>query len=502
MDYLSFVLCLLLSWAAIHFLFSNVRKSRESNPRNLPPGPPTLPIFGNLFSLGAKLHVSLAELAKSYGPLMTLQLGQVTTVIVSSAAMAKEVLQKNDLHLSNRPVIDAVRALDHHHNSIIWMSLSPLWRNLRKITNSEVFSAHKLDRSQGLRREKVRDLLNYVRKQSEAGLTVDIGQVAFTTSLNLLSNSFFSMDLGDPKSENACNFRDTTRGIMEELGKPNFADYFPILKKIDPQGIRRRTSLHFGKLIDFFNIIIDQRLQGKRLPGSTIQGNDVLDTLLGISQEKSEELPLSTIPHLLMNLFGAGTDTTSSTLEWAMAELLCNPEKLKKAQAELQETIGKENPVEESDMARLPYLQAIVKETLRLHPAAPLLVPRKADSDVKLCGFTVPKDTQVLVNVWAIGRDPELWENPNSFEPERFMGSEIDVKGRDFELIPFGAGRRICPGLPLAIRMIHLMLGSLIHKFDWRLEGGTLPEKMDMEEKFGITLEKAQRLHAVPMLRT
>lgn len=152
--------------------------------------------------------------------------------------------------------------------------------------------------------------------------------------------------------------------------------------------------------------------------------------------------------------------------------------------------------MKEADISKLPYLQAVVKETFRLHPAVPFLVPRKVDSDVQILGFTVPKNAQVLVNVCAIGRDSEIWENPNSFEPERFLGSEIDVKGRDFELIPFGAGRRICPGLPLAIRMIHLMLGSLIHEFDWELEDGV---QMDMEDRFGFTLEKAQRLRAIPI---
>jgi len=199
----------------------------------------------------------------------------------------------------------------------------------------------------------------------------------------------------------------------------------------------------------------------------------------------------------LQDLFVAGTDTTSSTLEWAMAELLNNTEKLKKARAELEEIVGKDNPIEESDITRLPYLQAVVKETLRLHPSAPFLVPRRAVSDVKLSGFTVPKNAQILVNMWAIGRDPEIWENPNSFQPERFLGSEIDVKGRDFELIPFGAGSRICPGLPLAIRMLHLMLGSLIHEFCWELEfeGG---EKMDMEDRYAFTLQKAGSLRAIP----
>ncbi|RVW61742.1 Cytochrome P450 76C2 [Vitis vinifera] len=177
-------------------------------------------------------------------------------------------------------------------------------------------------------------------------------------------------------------------------------------------------------------------------------------------------------------------------------KLLHKPETLRRVQVELLQTIGKDKLVKESDIAQLPYLQAVVKETFRLHPAVPLLLPRKAEVDTDICGFIVPKDAQVLVNVWAIGRDPNLWENPNSFMPERFLGSDMDVRGQNFELIPFGAGRRICPG----IRMIHLMLASLLHSYDWKLEDGVTPENMNMEEKFGVTLQKAQPLRALPTL--
>lgn len=183
-----------------------------------------------------------------------------------------------------------------------------------------------------------------------------------------------------------------------------------------------------------------------------------------------------------------------------MAELLQKPEKLKKAQAELRENIGKGNALDESHIFRLPYLRAVVKETLRLHPPVPILAPRKVDADVMIFGFTVPKKAELLINVWAIGRDPDTWKHPNSFEPERFLGSEIDFKGHDFELIPFGAGRRMCLGLPLAIRMLHLVLGSLIHRFDWKLEAGVSAANMDMEERYGITLAKAKTLRAVPCI--
>ena len=202
---------------------------------------------------------------------------------------------------------------------------------------------------------------------------------------------------------------------------------------------------------------------------------------------------------LHQTLFVAGIDTTSSTLVWAMAELLHNPIKLLKVREELQQVLGKNGQVEESHTSKLPYLNAVVKETLRLHPPAPFLLPHKSNDDVELAGFTVPKNARILVNVWSIGRDPSIWTNPNLFEPERFLEREIDFKGKNFELIPFGAGRRICPGLPLASRTIHFMLASLLHHFNWKLADEIKPEDIDMNYNFGFTLHKAQPLRVVPI---
>jgi cytochrome P450 len=182
-----------------------------------------------------------------------------------------------------------------------------------------------------------------------------------------------------------------------------------------------------------------------------------------------------------------------------MTELLHSPEKMAKARKELEQVLGKDGVVQESDILKFPYLQAIVKETFRLHPPAPLLVPHKAEADVEMCGFTVPRNAQILVNVWAMGRDSSVWKNPDLFLPERFLENEIDFKGRDFELIPFGAGRRICPGLPMANRMVHLMLASLVHGFNWKLADEMKPEDIDMREIFGITLHKAEPLLAIPI---
>lgn len=191
----------------------------------------------------------------------------------------------------------------------------------------------------------------------------------------------------------------------------------------------------------------------------------------------------------------AGSETTSSTIEWALTELLTNPESLNKAKAELAQAVGADRTFEEDDIDKLPYLKAVIKETLRLHPPIPFLVPRRAMEDTNFQGYHIPKDTQVLVNAWAIGRDPEVWDEPWSFKPERFLGSTVDYKGQNYELIPFGAGRRMCAGVPLAHRMLHLILGSLLHQFDWELD---CKEEIDMNDRMGITVRKAEPLIAVP----
>ncbi|RVW41128.1 cytochrome P450 76T24 isoform X2 [Vitis vinifera] len=463
MDYITFLLLLSFVWTCIHLLkLSPI--GRKPGTASLPPGPRPLPIIGNILKLGDKPHRSLANLSKTYGPVMSLKLGSIATIVISSSETAKEVLHRNDQAFSSRTVPDAVRAHNHHESSVVWVPASVHWRKIRKICTREIFSVQQLDASQGLRRKIVQELLDHVEECCSRGCAVDINGAVFTASLNLLSNTIFSINLAHHGSNFSQEFKNIARGVMEGVGRPNFVDYFPAFRLIDPQASK-----------------------------------DVLDALLNLTKENDNEWSCSDIKHLLLDLFVAGTDTTSSTVEWAMAELLCNPEKIAKAQKEIRGVLGNEGIVQESDISKFPYLQSIVKETFRLHPPAPLLVPHKAETDVEICGFTIPKNSQVLVNAWAIGRDPSTWPNPNAFMPERFLECDIDVKGRDFELIPFGAGRRICPGMPLAHRMVHLMLASLLYSHAWKLEDGMKPENMDMSEKFGLTLQKAQPLRAIPI---
>jgi flavonoid 3'-monooxygenase len=210
-------------------------------------------------------------------------------------------------------------------------------------------------------------------------------------------------------------------------------------------------------------------------------------------------------PRLVQNLFVAGTDTTSTIVEWSLAELIRHPDILKQAQEELDAVVGRDRLVSETDLPRLTFFNAVIKETFRLHPSTPLSLPRMAAEDCEVAGYRVPKGSELLVNVWGIARDPALWPEPLEFRPARFLpgGSHenVDVKGGDFQLIPFGAGRRICAGLSWGLRMVTLTSATLVHGFDWELPLGQTPDKLNMEEKFTLLLQRALPLMVRPVPR-
>uniref|UniRef100_A0A7N0U189 Cytochrome P450 n=1 Tax=Kalanchoe fedtschenkoi TaxID=63787 RepID=A0A7N0U189_KALFE len=486
------MLCLLLALAlSLLYMAKDALRLRRSR---LPPGPSQLPVIGNLHQLGPKPHKSLAKLAQTYGPVMSLQLGRLTAVIISSASAAKQVMQKQDLAFANRSIPDSLMACDHGNLSVAWIPLSPKWRELRAICNKHIFTSRKMEAFEPARRRKVGDLIAEFERRASRGDPVLIGEAFFKTLLNFLSSIFLSRDLDEGDSGVAREFMESFVKIMELGGQPNLVDYFSWLKRVDPQRIKARSTPHIAKMLAFVDSMVSERLaRGED------HGGDVLDTLIQSMQESNGEFTRADIGHLFVDLFIGGTDTTSSTLEWAISEMMKSPGAVSKAKDELARVVGKGRQVEDGDIPNLPYLQAVVKETLRLHPPVPFLLPRKNIKDEELWGYTVPKDSQVMVNAWAIGRDPSSWDSPNSFKPERFLDSEVDVKGGQFELIPFGAGRRICVGMPLALKMMHLMLGSVLNCFDLVLEGDAKPEELDMEDEFGLSLHRAQPLRAIPV---
>ncbi|KAK1420161.1 hypothetical protein QVD17_21526 [Tagetes erecta] len=394
--------------------------------------------------------------------------------------------------------------MDHNKYSVVFLSAGDQWRRLRKISKEYMFSIQRLDASELIRREKVSDLLEYISQCCASEKVVNIGETVFTTVLNVLSSFMFSMDLAQYDSVSSQEFKDAVGGLMEVTGKPNIADFFPILKPFDPQGLVRQGNVYGKILLTIIDAIIDQRLETRSsssiYDGVTLKNNDVLDMLLNLNQNGESKFTRNDMKHLFFDLFIAGTDTTSSTLEWAMAELIHNPEKMGMARSEVNKLMkNKKNIIQEYDISQLPYLQAVIKETLRLHPPVPFLIPHQASHDVEIHGFLVPKNAEILCNVWAMGRDPKVWSHPETFMPERFLDNKIDYKGHDFKLIPFGAGRRICPGLNIAHRMLHVMLGSLIQKYDWMLEGNMKTQDMNMSDKFEFTLQKKMPLKVIPL---
>ncbi|RLN39121.1 geraniol 8-hydroxylase-like [Panicum miliaceum] len=472
---------------------------RAHGRHGLPPGPRPLPLIGNLHLLGDQPHRSLAGLAKIHGPLMSLRLGAVTTVVASSPDVAREFLQRHDAAFATRSVPDAIGA--HARDSVVWLpNSSPRWRALRKVMARELFAPHRLDALRHLRREKVRLLVDHVGRLAREGAAVDVGRTAFATVLNLLSTTIFSRDLTnlDDHGESK-EFQEVVTEIMEAAGSPNLSDFYPAFAAADLQGCRRRTAKGFARLHRAFDLEIDQRLPARK--AGQPRKNDFLDLLLDSETEMGDNgtawLNRDTLRSMLLDLFVAGSDTTSNTVEWAMTELLRNPVSMSKLCDELVRVIGSRKNIEESQIGQLPYLQAVVKETFRLHPPAPLLLPRQAEMATKLIGYTIPKGARLLINIWAMGRDANVWPEPEKFMPERFLEKAVDFRGGDFDLIPFGAGRRICPGMPLAIRMVHLVLGSLLNQFKWKLPIEVERNGVDVAENFGVTLIKAVPLCAI-----
>ncbi|XP_051144435.1 cytochrome P450 76T24-like [Andrographis paniculata] len=491
---LIFTLLVILPLAAAGLWFR--RALRRGPGLKLPPGPTPLPILGNILSLGRKPHQSLARLARVHGPIMLLKLGTRTAAVISSPEAARAVLQKQDLAFCNRSVPDTSRVLDHHRYSVVWLPVGDQWRMIRRICKDKMFSAQCLDAGRSLRMEKLKNLVGHVDECCASGRAVDVGKAAFTTSLNLMWTSLFSADAAELGSSSSSEFRDLVSAMMELGGKPNLSDYFPILRGFDPQGIFRSSEAYVAKCFALFDEIIDRRVKMKSGGDDRTVWNDMLETLLEFNREDPSRFTLHHVKNLLLNLFVAGSDTTSGTVEWAMAELIRNPDKLRKARHELRTVLSPDQLIQESDISQLPYLRSIVKETFRLHPTLPLLLPRKAMEDTELNGYIIPKNAQIMVNIWAIGRDTEVWQDADKFIPERFMEKDIDFRGQHFELTPFGGGRRICLGLPLAYRMVHIMLASFVKDYEWKLEEGTM--KVDMEERFGLSLQKAISLTIVP----
>jgi len=353
-----------------------------------------------------------------------------------------------------------------------------------------------------VRETEVGMLLKSILDHERHEKAVNLGELLNVCTANVLGQIMLSKRVFESQGAKAGEFREMVIELMVLAGVFNIGDFVPSLAWMDLQGVQKKMKKLHNRFDDFFSRMLEEHKAAAQNGGGK---KDFLSALLALRNDADGEggkLTDTDMKALLLDLFTAGTDTSSSTVEWAMTELIRHPHMMKKCQQELDSVVGRdERRFKESDIQKLPYLQAVVKETFRLHPSTPLLLPRLAAEACEIEGYYIPKNARLLVNTWGMQRDPNVWERPLEFDPDRFVGSSLDVRGTDFEAIPFGAGRRICAGVSMGIRMVQLMLASLIHSFDWSLPEGQLPEKLDMAEAYGLTLQKAVPLLAVPSAR-
>ncbi|KAJ1289839.1 hypothetical protein BS78_02G195700 [Paspalum vaginatum] len=487
-------------------MFLKAVLGRRGRVYRLPPGPKPWPIIGNLNLMGALPHRSVHELSKKYGPLMQLQFGSFPVVVGSSVDMAKFFLKTHDVVFTDRPKTAAGKYTTYNYRDITWSPYGAYWRQARKMCLTELFSAKRLESYEYIRATEVRALLRELHAASGAGRAVMLKDYLSTVSLNVITR----MVLGKKYLEKevvAGGSMVTTpeefKWMLDELfllnGVLNIGDSIPWLDWMDLQGYIKRMK-KLSKMFDrFLEHVVEEHDQRRRRDGKSFVANDMVDVLLQIADDPTLEVELNreSVKAFTQDLIAGGTESSAVTVEWAISELLKKPEVIAKATEELDRVIGRGRWVTEKDIPSLPYVDAIVKETMRLHPVAPMLVPRLSREDTTVAGYDIPAGTRVLVSVWSIGRDPELWEAPEEFMPERFLGSKLDVKGQDYELLPFGSGRRMCPGYSLGLKVIQVSLANLLHGFEWSLPDGLTKEELNMEEIFGLSTPRKFPLEAV-----
>uniref|UniRef100_A0A803NYB1 Uncharacterized protein n=1 Tax=Cannabis sativa TaxID=3483 RepID=A0A803NYB1_CANSA len=417
---------------------------------NLPPGPKPWPIIGNLNLIGPLPHRSIHEISKKYGPIMQLQFGSHPVVVGSSVEMAKVILKTHDVIFAGRPKTAAGKYTTYNYSDITWSPYGPYWRQARKMCLMELFSVRRLDSYEYIRKEEMNSLLKGLNESAEKPITLK--EHLSNVSLNVISRMVLGKKYTD-ESENAIVSPEEFKKMLDELfllsGVLNIGDSIPWIDFLDLQGYIKRMKALSKKFDRFLEHVLDEHNE-RRKGVKDYVAQDMVDVLLQLAED----------PNLEVKLERHGVK--AFTQRW----------------------------VEEKDIDKLPYINSIVKETMRLHPVAPMLVPRFTREDCQVAGYDIPKDTRVLVNVFTIGRDPSLWDQPEEFMPERFLDKSIDVKGHDFELLPFGAGRRMCPGYSLGLKVIQSSLANLLHGFTWTLPPNMKKEDLDMTEIFGLSTPK------------
>ncbi|CAL9247191.1 unnamed protein product [Arabidopsis halleri] len=478
-----FLLCLLIFVTIISF-----KKQKRGKRSNTLPSPPGLPLIGNLHQLGRHPHRSLCSFSHRYGPLMLLHFGRVPVLVVSSAEVAGDVLKTHDRVFANRPRSKIFEKLLYDKHDVASAPYGEYWRQMKSVCVLHLFSNKMVRSFREVREEEIRLVMEKIRKSNS--LPVNLSKILVSLTNDVICRVALGRKYGGET-----DFKELMERLSKLLGTFSVGSYVPWLTWIDwICGLDGQLEKTANDLDKFFERVVQDHVDGNR------DRTDFVDVLLTIQREKSVgfEINRVSIKAIVLDVFVGGTDTSYTLMEWAMTELLRHPKCLNILQEEVR-TICKDRPsVSDDDIKDMNYLKAVIKETLRLHPPLPLMAPHESTQDVRLRDYHIPAGTQVLINAWAIGREATTWgPDAEEFRPERHLDSSVDYRGQAFELIPFGAGRRICPAISFAVALNEVVLANLVHRFDWRLPVESTEDQTDVAESTGIAIHRMFPLYAV-----
>ncbi|KAL6841962.1 hypothetical protein ACP4OV_028474 [Aristida adscensionis] len=457
--------------------------------RTPPSGPP-----GMVTALSSPLaHRKLAALSRAVDGGMALasfSVGLTRLVVASRPDTAREVLAGPAF--GDRPVKDAARRLLFHRAMGFAPSASggdTHWRKLRRLAATHLFGPRCVAASAHHRASIGAGVVTEVSRLMARDGEVSLRRVLHAASLSHVMSVVFGKRYDDVASQDGALLEEMVTEGYDLLAMFNWADHLPLLKWLDIQGVRRRCDRLVSKVEVFVGKIIEEHKARRRSNGGATTDDDFVDILLRLEGE--EKMSDSDMIAVLWEMIFRGTDTVATLMEWIMARMVLHPDIQAKAHTELDVAVGRSHGVADADVANLPYIQCIVKETLRMHPPGPLLSwARLAVHDAHIGGHLVAAGTTAMVNMWAITHDASIWPEPEAFRPERFQEEDISVLGSDLRLAPFGAGRRACPGKMLALATTHLWLAQLLHRFEW----APTSTGVDLSEHLRMSLEMATPL--------
>ncbi|XP_038724254.1 cytochrome P450 705A12-like [Tripterygium wilfordii] len=488
----------LFSTFLLRYIFKKSTNKDGSN--HLPPSPPSLPLVGHIHLLRKEIHLCFQRLAIKYGPLLYLRLGPFKFVLVSSASMATEVFKSHDVAFSSKPTSVFKDRLIFGNIGFVLSPYGDYWRYLKKLTVTELFTAKQLQRSRNVRRE---ELHRYLKKVLEKAR----GNEVFNVKMELMkmtNNTICRMALST-----RCSEEDNEAERVQEVvfGSFELAMKTAIVALAGP--LRGIVNWMYGgeememdrKCDELLERMWKEHEERAKRDGVDREDKDLMDIFMEAYHDTKSEFKITKnqIKACILDIFIAGTSTSTDAMQWMMTNLINHPKIFEKAREEIDSVVGNDRLVEETDLPNLPYLQAIVKEALRLYPPGSLL-PRKTYKACQLSGYDIPKDIMVVFNLYAIMRDPEAWDNPDEFIPERFLSSNNEKANQIANLLTFGAGRRMCPGSTLALTMMNTTIASMVQCFDWKV-GMDGDKVLNTEPKAGFHLSLEEPLQCRPIVR-